>query len=175
MRGSLVLHFTRISPTHHRFEYVREDGTTETKELETRSCLFHDLLHFAVETEACLARSFHGLLLRGHSFAELMAKDPLRGAAVDHGEIGMTERVVGALTNVVRRNGDPRAFLAIMNNMAESCGESLPSWLTEGLVVRVKERMRKLAGEWNATPFGKTLELRFVLSSERRQTDGASS
>jgi len=51
----LVVRLTRVSPTHHRFAFGRADGSGESLELETKSCLFHDLLHFAVETEAQLA------------------------------------------------------------------------------------------------------------------------
>ncbi len=58
----LALRFTRVSPTHHRFEYRRPDGSGEAVEMETRSFLFHNLLHYAVESEAGLRGSFYGIL-----------------------------------------------------------------------------------------------------------------
>ena len=58
--SALTLRFTRLSPDLHRFEYRRADQTGEALELETRSFLFHDLLHYALENEAQL----RGSLLR---------------------------------------------------------------------------------------------------------------
>ncbi|HEX5051990.1 MAG TPA: hypothetical protein VFZ65_09475, partial [Planctomycetota bacterium] len=68
---SLLVRLTRTSPTHHRMEIVRDDGTREQHELETRSCLLHDLVHFAVETEAALGNSFYGRLAHGVAYAAL--------------------------------------------------------------------------------------------------------
>ncbi len=52
----LVIRLTRISPTHHTFAYVGANGTEHALKLETKTYLFHDLLHFAVESEAKLAQ-----------------------------------------------------------------------------------------------------------------------
>ena len=59
----LTICFTRTSNQRHRLDIVREGGACESRELETRSTLVHDLVHFAVETEARLTRSFYGLSL----------------------------------------------------------------------------------------------------------------
>jgi len=52
-------------------------------------------------------------------------------------------------------------FLAVLGSAFEAHGERLPVWLTAELIARVRERMRRLEGEWRATPFGQTMELRF--------------
>lgn len=44
--------FTKLTQDRHRLEIRREDGSTESVELETRSYLLHDLGHYAVEAEA---------------------------------------------------------------------------------------------------------------------------
>ena len=62
--STLIIKFTNVSPTRHRFEMIREDGSREQADLETKTFLFHDLLHFAVESEAFLADSFYGKLLK---------------------------------------------------------------------------------------------------------------
>jgi hypothetical protein len=154
----LEIHLTRISPTHHRPAYVRPDGTGETIELETRSCLYHDLLHFAVETEAGLTKSFYGHLARARSYAELGALD-----ATFREEVGLTERIVGVFTGAFKTNAEPDVLLANVKNMQDALGEPIPAWLTEEFVSRVKERMRRLIGEWNGTPFGNTMRLEFRL------------
>ena len=93
MSEGLTLRFTRISPTHHRFEYRRADGTGEAVEVETRSLLFHDLLHYAVESEAGLKGSFFGILEKIGGYEELV----VAGGAALGGEIAITERVIGAI------------------------------------------------------------------------------
>jgi hypothetical protein len=155
---SLTLRFTRISPTHHSFEYVRPDGTGEAIEMETRSFLFHDLLHYAVEMEAGLRGSFYGILAKVGGYEELSVS----GGAALGGEVAITERVVGVLTGTLKGEAlDPRAFLAAYAELSEAYGERPPRWLTADFVVRVAERMRQLQGRWKATPFGQVMELRF--------------
>ncbi len=61
----LTVRLTRISPTRHTLAYTLADGTGATLPLETKSLLFHDLLHYAVETEAGLTESFYGSLAKG--------------------------------------------------------------------------------------------------------------
>ena len=39
-------------------------------------------------------------------------------------------------------------------NLFGAHGERLPNWFTESFVDRVRERMRRLMGEWKAVPFG---------------------
>ncbi|MEO5927337.1 MAG: hypothetical protein ABIO72_01410 [Patescibacteria group bacterium] len=154
--AELVVELARISPTQHRFSYRRPDGTGEALELETKSFLFHDLLHFAVETEVGLQHSFYGNLARSSSYS-LLAE--LNGEA--EGEIGMTERIVGGLTGFLKQESDRGAFLLLMQNMLDATGEQLPFWLTETSLTNIKERMRRLQGEWNALPFGASIKLDF--------------
>lgn len=158
MAGEFIVKLTRISPTQHSFTYERPDGTGETLELDTRSFLLHDLLHFAVETEAGLKHSFYGNLAASGGYENLAAMNGSAG-----GEIGLTERIVGAFTGVIKGDVDPKTFLDLFDNLLNASEEKRPVWLTEDFVTRVKERMRKLQGEWNGTPFGQSMELRFPL------------
>jgi hypothetical protein len=153
--------FTRLSPTHHRLEIGRADGSREAVELETRSCLVHDLVHFAFETEAGLSRSFYGRLAAGF---------PLVGEAPDVGrtpnpEGELTERIVGPLQAVVQGKASARGMLAGLAQLLEAHGEPMPPWLTEELVARTAERFRRIYGQWTATPFGATLRLAFDLAA----------
>jgi hypothetical protein len=144
----LIIRLTRISPTHHRFEAIRPDGTRTTRELETRSFLLHDLVHMAVENEAGLAHSFFGALTRG--------EDNTASA-----EAAMTERVVGALQGALKTQINPADFVARFSAYQRAIGDAAPDWLTAELVARVLERLRALQGRWRATPFHEALELRF--------------
>jgi hypothetical protein len=158
---ALTLNLTRVSADTHRFEYRRPDGTGEAFDLETRSFLFHDLLHFAVESEAGLQGSFYGLLAKVGGYAELS----VGGGGALGGEIAITERVVGALTGALKTEDlDAETFAEQARDYFDLYDERAPRWFTTAFVVNVRERMRDLEGRWRATPFGETMELRFPLA-----------
>src|SRR5688572_31396455 len=81
----MLIRLTRLTNERHRLELVRDDGTREARELETRSALLHDLVHYAVETEAGLGASFYGRLARGETYEALTAEPAAdaEGSAVD--------------------------------------------------------------------------------------------
>jgi hypothetical protein len=161
LADALILRFTRISPDTHRFEYVRTDGSGEALELETRSFLLHDLLHFAVESEAGLRGSFYGLLAKVGGYAELS----VNGGAALGGEIAITERVVGMLTGALKTEPfDAEAFVAEARDYLALFDERPPRWLTPAFALTVQAHMRALEGRWRATPFGDTMELNFPLA-----------
>lgn len=158
MTDGLALRFTRVSPTHHRFEYRRPDGTGEAIEMETRSFLFHDLLHYAVESEAGLKGSFYGILGKIGGYEELS----VAGGAALGGEIAITERVVGALTGALQQEDlDAEDFVAQVTEYLDIFEERAPRWFTPAFIAAVRERMRQLTGRWKATPFGEAMELEF--------------
>ena len=158
--AALRIRLTKASAEQHRFQYLRPDGTGEAFELETRSFLFHDLLHFAVESEAGLQGSFYGLLAKVGGYAELS----LAGGAALGGEIAITERVVGALTGAFRTEGlDAEAFVEQASEYLDVYDERAPRWFTPAFVLAIKQRMADLQGRWRATPFGETMELSFPL------------
>jgi hypothetical protein len=153
---SLILRFTRVSPTHHWFEYIRADGSGEALELETRSFLTHDLLHYAVESEAGLRGSFYGLLDRVGGYAELSVNAGGLG-----GEVQLTEMIVGPLSSALEGALDPAAFVEAVCGYFADMDLRAPRWFTPGFVEAVRERMRRLIGQWKATPFGEAMELTF--------------
>jgi hypothetical protein len=162
--GALTLRFTRISPTRHRFEYCREDGTGEAVEMETLGFLAHDLLRYTVESEARLKGSFYGILGRIGGYEELV----VAGGAALGGEIATTERVVGALTGALEGdNLDDDSFVAQVSEHLDVYDERPPRWLTPAFIATMRERMRQLIGRWNATPFGETMELEFPCPTRR--------
>lgn len=151
--SALIVRFTRLNPTHHRFEAIRADGTRETREFETRSLLLHDLVHFAVESEARLRGGFYGSLGGGADY----------DAPREGGEAMAIESVVGPLQGALKSEVDADSFVARHRAMQQSIGSQSPDWLTPELIARVLERLRQLQGQWRATPFGDTMELTFEL------------
>jgi hypothetical protein len=158
---SLLVRLTRLSDDRLRFEYRRPDGTGEAFDLDADSFLFHDLLHFAVETEANLQGSFFGLLAKVGGYAELS----VAGGAALGGEIAVTERVVGALTSALKTvDLDANAFAEQAIGYLDAYDERAPSWFTAAFVLQVRERMRQLESQWRAMRFDETMELRFPLA-----------
>lgn len=157
----LTIELKKISPTHHAFTLLFEGGGKETVQLETRVYLYHDLLHFAVESEAELTDSFYGRLLKGYRYEDLALPEMSVAASGGEREGLMTERIVGVMTGVLKHNASPTQAVASLNNLLSASGDTIPLWFTEDFVVRIKERMRRLEGEWNGTPFGESMSLRF--------------
>jgi hypothetical protein len=154
----LTVCFTKLSPDRHRFEYRRADGTGEAIEMETRSLLMHDLVHYAVESEAGLKGSFYGILARIGGYQELS----VNGGAALGGEIAITERIVGALQGALAAaDFDETTFQSEVADYLSLFDDPQPRWFTPAFVAAVRERQRQLTGRWKATPLGETMELEF--------------
>lgn len=147
MSATLIVRLTRLNQTHHRFEVVRADGSRDVRDLETRSTLTHDLVHLALESEGGLAQGFFGALKRGASYETEAAAE--------------VESVVGPLQSALKGEFDPAAFIDRFRAARESIGARMPDWLNADLIARATQRFRRLQGQWRATPFGQTMELRF--------------
>jgi hypothetical protein len=150
----------RVSDDQHELTIDRGDpAARESVVCETRSYLSHDLLHFAVETEAKLSRGLWGNLAAGRTLAELNDRAGGMGAGtVDPAEMGAIEQVVGPLSGTLKGRS-PSDLVEGMNQAAASLGTTMPVWLTVPFVEAVQERMRRLLGRWRATPFGETMAL----------------
>src|SRR4051794_8947581 len=119
----------KVSAARHGLEIVRDDGTRERVECETRSYLLHDLLHYAVESEAHLANGFWGLLAQGKTLAELNDRTAALMTA-QTSEIGVIEQVVGALHNAAKGIAAAVVWEGLCR-YAEALERPLPPWLTE--------------------------------------------
>lgn len=149
---------TKLSDARHALEIHRKDGSRERVELETRSCLLHDLTHFAVEESAGIQAGFWGSLAAGVTFDELSGGSG--GGMMDGGRLMMeVERAVAVLQGGVKAKEDPGAAHARIVALLRVQDAEPPPWFTLACVTRVHERMRALLGHWNATPFGSSMEL----------------
>jgi hypothetical protein len=155
----MQIRLTRLTNERHRLDVVRDDGTREAHELETRSTLLHDLVHYAVETEAQLKASFYGRLASGTTYAGLTAEPPAGPEAMQ------TEQVVVRIQSIAKSDTwasvDPEGLAASIAAGSCTLGQEPPAWLTADLIVRVRERLRRVQGQWRATPFHQTLVLEF--------------
>src|SRR6185503_7949748 len=130
--SSMLIRFTRLTNDRHRFEIVRDDGTREARELETRSALLHDLAHYAVEVEAGLRESFYGRLAQGISYDQLATMPMTTPEALQ------TEGVVVRFQDSGEFGADPeRGAQQIIGGFA-AMGREPPAWVTRDFVVRAR-------------------------------------
>jgi len=155
----MLIRFTRLTNERHRLEFVRDDGTSEARELETRSALLHDLVHYAVETEAGLEASFYGQLAGGKTYEALTAEPS------DDPEAMQTEAVVARIQGLAKNDAwsrvDPGSVAESIAAGFRALESTPPTWLTADLIDRVRDRLRRVQGRWRATPFHQTMELEF--------------
>lgn len=151
----------KVSPTHHAFTLLFAGGGKETIQLETKTYLYHDMLHFAIESEAKLIDAFYGRLARGYRYEELALPEMPVAKNGGDSEGLMVERVVGLMTGVLKHGASSEAAISGLHNLLSASGEEVPPWFTESFIEKITERMRTLMGEWNGTPFGETMTLTF--------------
>jgi hypothetical protein len=147
----------KISDERHALEIERGDGRRDRVECETRSYLVHDLLHYAVESEAGLSTGFWGLLAKGKTLVDMNDRTG-RAMMEESQEMAVIEGVVGPLSGAVKGRSGAEMVAAFRRYWTALETEPVP-WLTESFVIAVQERMRRLLGSWSATPFGGTMEL----------------
>ena len=124
--------------------------------LVTREALFHDLLHFAVESCLPTQQGFWGTLASGKSMEDLNDRS---GAAVrDNADtLYRVEGIVGVMTNVIQL--PPDQACEKLRWLSESQNQPPPDWCSMRFVGEVIELMRQLQGRWKATPFGEAMDI----------------
>lgn len=150
--------FTAISPTHHRFEYERSDGTGESVELETKSVLLHDFVHLSLEESAHLKHGFFGLLQQGYSLSEVAQLDkdnPITQETLD------VERIVGPLSGFLESNNEPAECMHVIQTIFDSYNEPVPDWFSIEVIKKCQAYYRDIKGKWNALAFGESLVVTF--------------
>lgn len=153
---------TRLSDERHRLDVVRDDGSREGVELETRSMLVHDLVHFAVERAAGLKRGFWGSLAAGTPMAELNDREKSMQTMTGpvRTELQLAEAIVGPMQSAVQGRFDRTLMLEGFRERLKP----VPPWLDEAFVDRVQRDFAALRGRWKATPFRAQLTLDWPLS-----------
>src|SRR5262245_4627063 len=154
---SMRIVLQKLSDERHELAIVRENGRRERVECETRSYLVHDLLHYAVETEARLACGFWGNLERGKTLEEMNDRTG-RAMEASAPDMAIVERIVGTISGAVKGRSAAE-MMTVFRSSASALDSVLPGWLTEDFIAAVQERMRRLMGHWKATPYGESMVL----------------
>ncbi|MEZ5963874.1 MAG: hypothetical protein R3F56_08530 [Planctomycetota bacterium] len=138
---------TRLSNDRHRLAVTRAGGACIERDLETRSVLLHDLVHYAVEAEAGIDDGFWGLLAAGADFDDLVRE----ASAPSRRGIVLVEALVGPMQAVWNGRLDADHYVALARRQAP--------FVDRAFVDRVLQRLRRLWGHWRGTPFHRTMEL----------------
>jgi hypothetical protein len=147
----------KLSDDRHLLQIIRENGRSEEVECETRSYLHHDLLHYAVEAEARLDGGFWGNLANGKTLAQLNDRTG-KAMQAESPQMMAIEQVVGALS-AIGKGGSATAIFGAIHDAATSAGVAFPEWLTSEVASAVEGRMRRVLGQWKATPYGESMAL----------------
>jgi hypothetical protein len=139
----MVIMFHRRSGQEHEVEVVRRDGSTDRAVLPSKDYLRHDLAHFALELELCLRDGVWGSVARGGSLA---------GEGLDGADVALAERAAGRLQTLMRTGADVDAHEELLRL-------TMPDRADRELAERLHERVRRLVGRWNATPYGGSMTL----------------
>ena len=150
--------FTKISDLNHAVSIIREDGSCDQHELNSRSFLRHDLAHYAVELEVPISSGYWGCVSDGAA---------LSGEGVDGEEIWLAESLAGVVQTLMRTNAGP-------NDYRQHTDRVLGDRSSADLATRIHERIRQLRGHWKATPYGECMQLAWPLSPNARQDAGDS-
>ena len=153
----MLVRFRKRTPDRHVFEIVRDDGSVSAIELDTRTFLRHDLMHYVLERRAGLASSLYGTLGSGAEPAKLRMQP---GAVSAPDELHATEILVGMLQGAVAKDADAAAFVPLAREYLELQGRPMPAFLTPDFVRGVLADYRRLYAQWQSLRVGGVLELR---------------
>ncbi len=141
----MTVRLVKLSDRRHRVELLRDDGTRDAVELDTRSFLRHDLAHYAVEATLSLDGGVWGSIAAGGTFD---------GSQIDGPDVPLAERLAGPVQTLMRVGADVDA-------VHEMLGAAAPERADERTAEALHASMRVLAGRWSATRYGDALELRW--------------
>lgn len=147
---------SRVSGDKHVVRIVRSDRSQESIELVTREALFHDLLHYSVESSLPTQRGFWGTLAGGKTFSDLNDRSG-ESTKENAATLYLVEGIVGVMTGIVEM--PVQQAVEKLCWYSESQGEQPADWCTPEFVRDVLERMRQLQGRWKATPYGESMEI----------------
>ena len=138
------IQFSKESDTKHRVTVLRADGSEESKSLNSRSFLFHDIAHFVIESEVPLKAGFWGSVANGES---------LSASELSGSDVMQAEALAGPIQSLAKADAEIPAYLAVLERV-------IPENPRLGdLAVSIHKRVRELKGLWRATNYGKSMEV----------------
>jgi hypothetical protein len=163
---TMRIRLTRLSSTHHALEILRDSGASERVELETRSYLLHDFLHYAAESAANLQCGVFGTLASGKTLADLNDRTG-HSLGMLGAELQTIELITGVLHSIAKQRASAQDTLAAITALLDAQGKPRPDWLCSEFIKKVSDRLRALEGHWRATPLGEAMELHWPPAAQK--------
>jgi hypothetical protein len=136
---------------------TRRDGSQTWSRLTPGFGPHHDLTHFVVETSLGLRRGFYGLVASGRAIDELSDTQTLGPAGP---EALLAEMLVSALQSEATGVATADDFAARLTSACAGFGITPPE-IAPSVLEAMRDRMRALWQQWQATTPGRALELDF--------------
>lgn len=140
----MKIQFTKLSDSEHKVAICRTDGSQESRTLNSRSFLFHDLAHLVVESELPLKQAFWGSVASGAALDSSDCAGP---------DLDLAETLAGPIQVLIKREADLSAYTDVLNRVLDSTED------VETLSQSVYAYARHLRGLWRATNYGNTMEV----------------
>lgn len=143
------LHITlsKLNPQRHRMDIFRADATIDGVELETRSFLLHDLMHFAIERALGLQNGFYGLLAMGHDLMDVRQPELL--SETERACLHTADALVEPMLSVWQRQ------LSVTDYVTQLSAPGLDAVF----VSEVQAHVRSLLDTWRRLPYGDGMSL----------------
>ncbi|MGK0219554.1 MAG: hypothetical protein ACI9HE_003057 [Planctomycetota bacterium] len=138
---------------------LRADGSRTWKQLHP-GLVYHDLLHYVVESELGLRESFFGLLAQGHSIMDYELPAAERSFEVTAQAL-ITEQLVALLQLEIAGQGQDADPIKTLRASCHASGIELPLEITPKRVDALRAAGRELTGRWKALEPKQVLELPF--------------
>ncbi len=148
-------------PKEDTLSCFRPDGTCTW----SRFIAQHDLVHYVVETELNLQNSFYALVFRGMNISDFNVPGATKALDLPP-EAGLTEFVVGMLQMELAGGEE---FPDFNDQVAIACrgrGAEPPDPIPPDKLARIRDRVRRLLGEWSTVEQGGFLEFPFPIVPE---------
>lgn len=168
----MQVRFIKQFGDRYRFECVRGDGSVTSADLETRSYLKHDLMHYVIEKNAKLENSFFATVKKGKNLEELSPK-AMKAAAnaqatpggslwpLAPSEINATEIIAAALQGIGDKSADFPEIVSRISEYLELQNLPTPAYLTPDFCKSAVAEHRSLMERWRNLRAGSVLELAF--------------
>ena len=143
----MLIKFSKLSDTEHRISVTRADGTAESRLLNSRSFLFHDIAHLALESEIPLKGGFWGSVASGAS---------LYGSNFSGSDIAQAEALAGPMQTLVKSDAEAKDYLVILERVIPNHPR------LDEVASSIHDRVRELKGMWRATNFGRSMETEWL-------------
>lgn len=155
----MIIRLFKGNSSPDRAECVRADGSRTETELPS-NCVFHDLAHFAVESQMGFVDGYWGKIAEGYDFAAYSLPDETRPFSIS--EEGYHAEYLATLVQTAASTGGwNEAYETMLRTASLSAGLPFPDTLPLEKRDALVNYTKMLYQQWEWLPENASLELRF--------------